>query len=310
LLLFGRDLFLALSSEIPIGLVDSNWGGTYIEAWSSPDALEKCNGHSSKEDFHKDDPNRPSVLYNGMIYPLLNLAITGAAWYQGEANAGNPKGYAFRFPAMISDWRQKFVNSKSQFPFYFVQLAAYPEGGGAFPAIRNAQTEALKLQNVGMATAIDLGDPQSPVGSIHPRNKQEVGRRLSLAALNIGYNKSIISTGPTPYIMSSHSTPKGALVTYTVSISFIPSTAVNLTFRGTEECSKCCDFSRGFEFSFSDNTWKPATAATIQKNTVTPTITVPNSLNLKAMRFGWQDYPQCGLYNNVNLATPPFNVVV
>ena len=96
--------------------------------------------------------------------------------YQGEANAGNPASYACRFPAMITDWRQKF--DLPELSFFFVQLAAYTSD---YSLIRQAQMAALKLPLVGYGTAIDIGDPTSPEGNIHPRRKQEVGRRLSLS---------------------------------------------------------------------------------------------------------------------------------
>jgi len=158
-----------------------------------------------------------------------------------------------------------------------------------------------------MATAIDLGDPKSPAGSIHPRNKQEVGRRLSLAALKIAYQQDIVSSGPVLLNVSTDSKTDKGLTAYSVSIIFDPRTiSGNLVFRGTEECSKCCDLSGGVEIFFSDNTWKFATKTTIKDNAVYAEITVPSSINFKAVRFGWQDYPQCGLYNGANIAAPPF----
>ncbi len=112
--------------------------------------------------------------------------------YQGEANAGDPDSYACRFPAMIADWRKKF--DLPNLSFFFVQLAAFSSD---YALIRQAQTAALKLPQTGMAVAIDIGDPTSPEGSIHPRRKQEVGRRLSLVASAVQYGMPVVYEGPT-----------------------------------------------------------------------------------------------------------------
>jgi hypothetical protein len=127
----------------------------------------------------------PADLWNGMIYPLLNIRFTGVIFYQGESNslAGAPNAYACLFPALIADWRRKFT--LPDMGFFFVQLAAY--GWHDYTHTRLAQLAALKLPNVGMATAIDLGDMQSPNGGIHPRLKQEVGRRLALTVRAVQY---------------------------------------------------------------------------------------------------------------------------
>jgi sialate O-acetylesterase len=303
---FGRDLFLALGGKIPIGLVDSNWGGTYIQTWSSPDALAKCKKEISVPASilrANDDPNQPSVLYNGMIHPLLKYAFFGATWYQGESNAGDPNGYACLFPAMISDWRLKFSNTASGMPFFFVQLAAYPNGGGIYPQIRYAQTAALALPNVGMATAIDLGDPTSPIDPIHPRNKQEVGRRLALSALGQVYGRQIVFSGPVPTNFTYTKFDNFGLWRYQVKTTLTFATGLNFT--GTEQCKACCDSTHGIELLFADNTWRPATTV-IYENTIVSTLIVAANLLLKGIRFGWQDYPQCGLYNFDKIAAPPF----
>jgi len=132
-----------------------------------------------------------SQLWNAMIHPFIKMRFLGATWYQGEANAGNPTSYACRFPAMIADWRKKFM--LPDLSFFFVQLAAYRAD---YSLIRNAQMAALKLPKVGYAVAIDIGDPTSPFGDIHPRRKQEVGRRLALSCLNIQYGMKNVHTGP------------------------------------------------------------------------------------------------------------------
>ncbi|CAI8011165.1 Sialate O-acetylesterase [Geodia barretti] len=209
---YGRNIYDVV--QYPIGLVDTDWGGTPVEAWSSPDALAKCGKYTSsrKADGKAPSPDQPSVLWNAMIYPLLNMTIKGAVWYQGEANAGDPSTYNCTFPAMIDDWRGKWKNASqhtsSLFPFGFVQLAAYGSDNSSsfspgFPVIRWAQTADYgfvpnpRLRAVFMAVAMDLGDPSSPFGSIHPRDKQDVGLRLALAGRAIAYGDSeVYFTGP------------------------------------------------------------------------------------------------------------------
>jgi hypothetical protein len=155
-----------------------------------------------------------SYLYNGMIAPLLGVAIRGAVWWQGESNVGMTS-YACRFPTLIQDWREKWTTAAgvaANFPFLFVQLSPYYNNGmtcidggnpatdpGELPLQRIVQTLALSLPNVGMASAVDIGDAASPFwpGSVHPRYKQPVAARLALEARRIAYGESgLVTRGP------------------------------------------------------------------------------------------------------------------
>lgn len=142
------------------------------------------------------NPNSPYALYRGMIEPLIPFAMRGAIWYQGESNAERAYEYRTLFPLMIRSWRKAW--RRGDFPFLFVQLANYlPEQStpteSAWAELREAQTMALRLPNTGMAVTIDIGD----ANDIHPKNKQEVGRRLALPALAQVYQrKSSIPSGP------------------------------------------------------------------------------------------------------------------
>jgi sialate O-acetylesterase len=139
--------------------------------------------------------SHPTVIYNAMIHPLRNYALTGFVWYQGESNAG--RGYEYRtvFPALIQGWRNAF--KQGDLPFYFVQLANF-ETPLAQPAasdwaeLRESQMYALKLPHTGMAVAIDIGE----ANDIHPKNKQEIGRRLALQALRKTYSKPVEAEAP------------------------------------------------------------------------------------------------------------------
>ena len=179
-------------------------------------------------------PNTQTVLWNGMIAPLLPMRFAMAVWYQGESNRANPAPYACRFPAMIEDWRAKFG---LPLPFFFVQVAAYAAGGANWPILQVAQTAALSLPQVGFATAMDLGDPTSPEGAIHPRDKQTVGARLVRSILAVAYNKPLVHVGP--QVASLAATGN------TVTIKLVPdATSQGLALRSTEGCDYasggCC----------------------------------------------------------------------
>ncbi len=134
--------------------------------------------------------NQPSVLFNGIIAPVIPFGIRGVLWYQGESNAYRAYQYRDLFPAMITQWRKKWA--QGDFPFLFVQLANYHFEPQVFPELREAQAMALSLPQTAMVVTIDIGDSTD----IHPKNKQEVGRRLSLAAQKIAYGEDLEYSGP------------------------------------------------------------------------------------------------------------------
>ncbi|MBN2807231.1 MAG: glycosyl hydrolase family 2, partial [Prolixibacteraceae bacterium] len=140
------------------------------------------------------DQNTPTVLYNGMIHPLLPYAIKGAIWYQGESNVGRGAQYESLFPTMISNWRIDW--QQGAFPFYFVQISPYDYGTDAdesVSALRFAQFKTLELENTGMVVTMDIGNPKN----IHPANKNDVGKRLALWALSKTYQQEgIVCSGP------------------------------------------------------------------------------------------------------------------
>lgn len=151
-------------------------------------------GFEARPDIQKLSSGTPSVLFNAMINPLVPYTLKGAIWYQGESNVGRAAQYERLFPAMISDWRERW---QSDFPFYFVQIAPYRYHTG--PAIqdqsqklRDAQRKTLKLPNTGMVVTMDIGD----YTNIHPANKQDVGGRLAGLALAHDYDKNLVASGP------------------------------------------------------------------------------------------------------------------
>lgn len=188
--------------QVPIGLVISNWGTTGAESWISQTGLKKFPNYlytKKNEDTSNNqiNKNKPSVLFNSMIAPLINLSIKGVIWYQGETNTDRPIEYKTLFPSLIKDWRTHWKSG--DFPFLFVQLSSY---GKIFESpcesnwslVREAQSKALTLNNTAMAVTIDLGEPDN----IHPFKKKEIGERLSDCALEKVYHTiKKESEGPT-----------------------------------------------------------------------------------------------------------------
>ena len=144
----------------------------------------------------------PSVLYNRMIHPLLDLPIKGVLWYQGESNANNmaqATEYRRLFSTLITSWRHEWRGMRRDFPFLWVQLPNYgrvdslPPASAAWATVRESQAAALALPNTGQVVAIDLGE----AADLHPRNKQAIGARLALKARTVAYGQRVVSSGPT-----------------------------------------------------------------------------------------------------------------
>ena len=188
---FARTLQTTL--EVPIGIIDASWGGTSAEAWTSADGLRRLEYHealqAAMERPQQANQKIPSRLYNGMIHPLRNMRIKGVIWYQGESNVGRANQYRQLFSTLIESWRSVFGYD---FPFYFVQLAPYDYGKQNSAYLREAQLQTLAKLQTGMAVTMDIGN----VRDIHPKNKQEVGRRLALWALARDYSQDVIYSGP------------------------------------------------------------------------------------------------------------------
>jgi sialate O-acetylesterase len=188
---FARELHNQL--EVPVGIIDASWGGTSAEAWTPSPGLQAL-GYTAALDQaatlrQQADQKIPTRLYNGMIHPLRNLRIKGAVWYQGEGNAGQAEKYRQLFSMMISQWRDVFGY---EFPFYFVQISPFNYQGLNAAYLREAQLETISLPQTGMAVTMDVGD----LTDIHPKDKQEVGRRLGLWALANDYGREIVYSGP------------------------------------------------------------------------------------------------------------------
>ncbi|MCL9770057.1 sialate O-acetylesterase [Flavobacterium sp. HXWNR69] len=231
----------------------------------------------------------PSLCYNAMIHPLIPFAFKGVIWYQGESNEQRAYQYKKAFPLLIEDWRSKF---KSDFPFYFVQLASFVTKGNsnegcAWAELREAQTQTLKLKNTGMAVSTDL--VVNPF-DIHPTNKQDVGKRLAAISLHNTYNqKSVCFSGPT---FKSFRNSDGKTI---------------LTFENLGSGLMTKDkygYIKGFEVAGEDKVFHYAKAEIVYDNVVITSNKVANPI---AVRFGWMgDASECNLFNNEGFPAVPF----
>ncbi|XP_042530759.1 sialate O-acetylesterase [Dipodomys spectabilis] len=310
--LFGRYLYETL--KYPIGLISSSWGGTPIEAWSSPRSLRTCGVYLTRGIPESvTGPRNHSVLWNAMIHPLHTMTLKGVIWYQGESNMDYYRDkYNCTFPALIEDWRQTFHDgSQGQterfFPFGFVQLSSYlsPEiPDERFPEIRWHQTADFGfvpntvMRNTFMAVTMDLGDRDSPFGSIHPRDKQTVAYRLHLGARAVAYGETdVIFQGPLPDKLELLS--RGGLlnITYNRHIQIYLQKLSNRTFE-----MACCVEHRC--------KWLPAVMKVFSSHILTLDV-LSCTATVAALRYAWSTWPceykQCPLYDyHTKLPAPPF----
>ncbi len=325
---FGRELHKQLN--VPVGLINTSWGGTPAESWTRREVLEAdanfvpivkryddavARYPQAKKEYEQKlvewkqaaekaktegkNPHRrprapfgpghyqsPSGLYNAMIAPLIPYGIAGAIWYQGESNAGRAYQYRTLFPAMIKNWRDDWGVGK--FSFLFVQLANFmqtkPEPGeSAWAELREAQTMTLELPNTGMAVIIDIGDAVD----IHPKNKQDVGKRLALWPLAGIYGKKLVYSGP---IYKSMKVDGSSII-----LSF-DHVGGGLVAKGDGQL-------KGFSIAGADRKFVWADAK-IDGNTIV--VSSDKVSEPAAVRYAWADNPVCNFYNKEDLPASPF----
>lgn len=231
----------------------------------------------------------PTLLFNAMINPILPMAIKGALWYQGESNAGRAFQYRKAFPLMIQDWRKRW--GQGDFPFYFVQLATFKadngnsQKGSSWAELREAQTMTADYPNTGMAVTTDIGDPND----IHPRNKQDVGKRLAALALNRTYGKTRVDSGPTLKAMTTDG-KKAVLIFDNIGSGLVVKDKYG--------------YLKGFEIAGEDQKFKYA-KATIEGDKV---IVYHDEIEKPvAVRFGWaDDATDNNLFNAEGFPAVPF----
>lgn len=339
---FARELYRQL--DVPIGLINSTWGGTAIEPWMSPESaaaspkladlqakifLQSSHSPEGKKRYEeylanltqwvaaseaalvKDEPvtEPPAVpwpawdnpqatqLYNGMIHPLAPLALRGVIWYQGESNGSDDAAvYLGRLEALISGWRMKW--NQGDFPFYIVQLSNFgrtSEDGKTWTGIREAQVDSLTIPNTGLAVTIDIGDSKD----IHPKNKQDVGKRLALWALAGPYGKDINPSGP---LYKGHRVEDGK-----IRISFDHAKSGLLIGKKENLAAVTPDPEaklRWIEIAGEDRVFQPAEAVIEGGEIVvfSPEVAVPAAVRYAFM----QDPAGANLYNKEGLPASPF----
>lgn len=184
---FARELNQKLN--IPVGIIVTAWGGTPIEVWIEKSLIENNPELNNAKMKDKYDwwPNDPGILHNSMIWPVVPYGIAGAIWYQGESNRNNHQVYAQMMKTLIENWRSDF---RKEFPFYYVQIAPFDYGkNGRSERVREQQEMVAKMvPNTGMVVVSDLVDN---IKDIHPRNKQDVGKRLANFALAEIYHQNV-----------------------------------------------------------------------------------------------------------------------
>jgi sialate O-acetylesterase len=266
------DLFVKSGSE-KIGLGGNDW---YLMPAFSEDF-----------DFARLSNNAGTILYNGMIAPLVPYGIRGVLWYQGETNAGRAVQYRKAFPLLIKDWRAKWDD---EFPFYFVQLASFGSNnssniGSWWPELREAQLMTLSLPKTGMAVTTDIGNPTD----IHPVNKQDVALRLAANALKLTYGRDI-----------PHSSPLFDSVKFEKSKAAVK---FKFVYKGLEVKDKF-GYLRGFEIAGEDKVFYYAQAEIKGDEVIVSHPKVPNPV---AVRYAWSDAPvDANLYNSAGFPASPF----
>ena len=279
-------------ADVPVGLIGSNWGGTRIEPWTTPegfksvpalkDIADNLASFPSKDAKGNINHQTPLALYNAMIAPLVPYGIRGALWYQGESNNGEGMLYAEKMKALINGWR-KLWNDETM-PFNFVQIAPYRYNSTGLPFLWEAQLAASKIPGVGMALTMDISD----IKDIHPKNKQEVGRRLALIALTRTYGvEGLVHGGP---VYKSMRTEGGK-----ARISF-DGVAGGLKSRDGKELNH-------FTVAGADKKFVPAKAV-IEGNEVV--VSADGVSEITAVRFGWHELAEPNLANKEGLPAYPF----
>ena len=331
---FGRTLHKEL--DVPVGLINSSWGGTAVEAWTNltvqqgvpeiapvlkvwedniasfdsakvaatfdeqlaawQEAVKKAKAagrNVPRRPRQPSDPstsqNRPGNLYNSMIAPLVPYALRGAIWYQGERNAKDELSrlYGTQLQTMITNWRDEW--GQGDFPFLYVQLPNFkapqtePSENTGWVMVREGMLKTLSLAGTGMAVTVDIGE----AGNIHPKNKQDVGRRLALWALADTYGQNVVGSGP---IYKSMRRQGGKIV-----LEFDHLGGGLVTTDGNPP--------RGFAIAGANRSFVWADAA-IEGDTVA--VSSPNVSKPVVVRYAWANNPDCNLANRAGLLASPF----
>ena len=233
---------------------------------------------------------KATLLYNAMIHPLQPLPVRGVIWYQGESNAdevSHALRYRDQFPEMIRRWRTQW--GQPELPFLWAQLASFGSGKDSaqqspWATLRESQSTTLSLPSTAQVVTIDIGD----VADIHPRNKQDVGRRFALAARHVAYGENVVHSGP---VFSGMQIERGV-----AELSFNTGSS-ELAIRDGGVLS-------GFQLAGNNRQFHPAEAEIVGDRVLVRSDAVPSPV---AVRYAWSDAPlDANLVNDAGLPASPF----
>jgi sialate O-acetylesterase len=316
---FAREI--EQRENVPVGVIDSTWGGTMVESWTrltalgedaslmpvfasrgrmtdrESDALLMDKDHQRQIEEAKAQGTPPpqfpwhpllamwgpGLLWNSMIAPLTPFPIRGVIWYQGESNS-----MVERSPSLYHRLFRALIEDwrrqwgEGDFPFLFVQISNFKSGPSEdWAAIREGQLKTLELRNTAMAVTIDIGNPDN----VHPTDKLDVGLRLALGARALSYGEAIEYSGP----LFRQATAEGA--------------AIRVWFEHAKGLSAKGDELTGFEVAGADGKFWPAVAKIDGATVVASSPAVPEPTQV---RYGWANSPQCNLFNSDGLPASPF----
>jgi sialate O-acetylesterase len=315
---FAREI--EQREKVPVGIIDSAWGGTVAEAWTRMAALgqdaalaplfvswARMTEREADAQLEDKDEQRqrqeakaqgkpeprfgwhpqlaswgPGQLWNGMIAPLTPLPIRGVIWYQGESNSALERAPLYNrvFRTLIEDWRRQW--GEGDFPFLYVQIANFKSTPAEdWATLREQQRKALELRNTAMVVTIDIGNPDD----VHPTDKLDVGLRLARAARALSYAERVEYAGP---LFRQVTSEEGLLRVWF-------DHAKGLTAKGGA--------ATGFEVAGGDGKFAPATARIDGETVVVGSASVADPV---FVRYGWANSPQCNLFNEDGLPTSPF----
>ena len=319
---FGREI--AAKENVPVGLIDSTWGGTPADSWVSLDTLgthpdllpafaararfadqqgdlqariaaEKAEDDAARaankplphHPWHPEETSWvPAGLYNGMIAPFVPMSLRGFIWYQGETNSAPDRApyYHALFAALIRDWRNHFA--EGNLPFLFVQISSFSSPAEDWGRVRDAQRRTLSTANTAMAVTLDIGTPDN----VHPPDKQAVGHRLALAARHMVYGENIPFASPLFRQATAEIEPDGG-------------TALRVWFDHAQGLTTHGQPLDAFEVAGEDHHFVPAQARIDGDTVVVSAAGVPHPVYV---RYGWMGVVSNNLFNAAGLPASTF----
>jgi sialate O-acetylesterase len=279
-------LYLNKILNVPVGLINTSWGGTRIEPWISESGIKRFDFVTLPDKNQQGtlSPQTPTVLFNAMVNPMVGYGIKGAIWYQGESNRNEADKYQVLLPGMVENWRSLW--GVGDFAFYYMQIAPFDYGTGGLNSayLREAQLKASKaIPNIGMACIMDLGEKEN----IHPADKKTGSERLALLALKKTYGKAgFACSGPT----FKNMTVEGAVVKLTFTDA-----ENGLTSFGKE--LSC------FEVAGANKRFMPAKAFITDEGV---TLMCPYVTDPVAVRYAFKDFIVGDLFNTEGLPASSF----